>query len=117
MLDGKFSTDTLYADVKSLNQHKYAQIFTHKCGFAAAYPINSMGGNQLGHALQDFIHDFGAPEHLIFDGHKSQVSLNTLFMKTIRKYGIIVTTLLRQEDQNKILLRKAYMESNLNGIE
>lgn len=87
-LDGKFSTDTLYADIKSLNQHKYAQIFTHKCGFAAAYPINSMSGNELGHALQDFIHDFGAPEHLTFDGHKSQVSSNTLFMKTIRKYNI-----------------------------
>ena len=87
-LDGKFSTDTLWADIKSLNQHKFAQIFTQKCGFAAAYPINSMSGDELGHALQDFIHDFGAPEHLVFDGHKSQVSKNALFMKTIRKYHI-----------------------------
>ena len=84
-LDGKFATDTLWADVKSPNQHKYAQLFTHKCGFAAAYPIDSMLGDQIGSAMQDFIHDFGVPKSLTFDGHRSQVGKNSLFMKTLRK--------------------------------
>ena len=87
-LDAKFSTDTMWADIKSLNHHKYAQIFTQKCGFAAAYPIDKMTGDQIGRALQDFIHDFGVPESLTFNGHKSQTGKDSLFMRTIRKYHI-----------------------------
>jgi len=29
-LNSKFACDTIWADIKYLNQHKYAQIFTHK---------------------------------------------------------------------------------------
>ena len=87
-LDGKFSTDTLWADVKPPNQHKYAQLFTHKCGFTAAYPMDSMLGDQIGSAMQDFIHDLSVPESLTFDGHMSQVGKNSLFMKTLRKYHV-----------------------------
>ena len=87
-LDGKFSTDTIWADVKSINQHKYAQVYTHKCGFAVVYPINSMTGDAIGQTLIDFIHDFGVPQDLTFDGHKSQVSAGSLFMRTIKKYHI-----------------------------
>ncbi len=67
--------------MKSLNQHKDAQIFTQKCGFAAAYPIESMLGDQIGHVLQDFIYVFGVPESMIFYGHKSQVGKQELFMQ------------------------------------
>ena len=87
-LDAKFSTDTMWADIKSLNHHKYAQIFSQKCGFVAAYPIDKMTGDQIGRALQDFIHDFGVPESLTFHGHKSQTGKDSLFMHTIRKYHI-----------------------------
>ena len=36
-LDEKFATDKIWADTKSLNQHKYTQAYTHKCGFAVVY--------------------------------------------------------------------------------
>ena len=87
-LDGKFSTDTIWADVKSVNQHKYAQVYTHKCGFAVVYPINNMTGDSIGQTLIDFIHDFGVPQFLTFDGHKSQVGAGSLFMRTVRKHHI-----------------------------
>ena len=87
-LDAKFFTDTMWADIKSLNHNKHAQIFTQKCGFATAYPVDKMTGNQIGRALQDFIHDFGVPESLTFHGHKSQTGKDSLFMHTIRKYHI-----------------------------
>ena len=87
-LDGKFSTDTIWADIKSTNQHKYAQVYTHKCGFSAIYPINNMTGDAIGQTLIDFIHDFGVPAFLTFDGHKSQVSSGSLFMRTIKKHHI-----------------------------
>ena len=79
-LDAKFSTDTIWADVKSLNQHRYAQAFTHKCGFSVVYPIDNMSGDSIGQTLVDFIHDFGIPMFLTFDGHKSQFGPGSLFM-------------------------------------
>ncbi len=85
-LDGKFSTDTIWADVRSINQHKYAQAYTHKCGFAVIYPMDNMTRDSIGQTLLDFIHDFGIPAILTFDGHKSQLGEGSLFMKTIRKY-------------------------------
>ena len=87
-LDGYFSTDTIYAEVKSINQHKYVQVYTHKCGFAMVYPINNMTGDTIARTLQDFTHDFGIPMHLTFDGHKSQISEGLLFMRLVRKYKI-----------------------------
>ena len=69
-LDGKFSTDTIWANVKSLNQHKYAQVSTHKCGFSVVNPINNMTRDYIGQSLIDFVHHFGIPRHLTFDGHK-----------------------------------------------
>ena len=87
-LDGHFSTDTIYAEVKSINQHKFAQVYTHKCGFAVVYPIDNMTGDTIGRTLQDFAYDFGIPMYLTFDGHKSQVSEGLLFMRLVRKYRI-----------------------------
>lgn len=87
-LNGKFATDTLYADIKSLNQHKYAQIYSHKCGFTVANPMDKFTGDSVGYTLQDFINDFGVPEFLTFDGALQQKGNNTLFMKNIRKHNI-----------------------------
>lgn len=83
-LHGRFSTDTLYADVKSLHGNKYAQVFSQKNGFAVCYPLPSLSGDSIGYSLRDFCHDFGIPEHLTFDGAQSQVGKKTLFMETIR---------------------------------
>ncbi len=87
-LDSKFSADTIWADVKSINQHKYAQAYTHKCEFAVVHPIDNMTRDSIGQTLLDFIHDFGIPTTLTFDGHESQLGEGSVFMKTIRKYNI-----------------------------
>ena len=86
-LDARFATDTLFSDIKSLSQNTCAQIYSHKVGFAAVYPMVSSTGDSIGQSYKDFSHDFGIPDHLTFDGYSSQVGRNTLFMKTIRKYG------------------------------
>ena len=66
-LDGKFATDTLYADTKSLLQNTCAQIYSHKNGSSACYPLPSANEENIGNTLNDFIHDFGAPKYLTFD--------------------------------------------------
>jgi len=38
--------------------------------------------------MDNFIHDFGAPEHLTFDGHMTRVRRKTRFRKSLRKYNI-----------------------------
>jgi hypothetical protein len=87
-LNGKFATDTLWATVRSLRQNNCAQIYSHKCGFQAAYVMPAATGETVGHSLLDFIHEFGAPEHLTCDGASVQVGSKTLFMQTIRRTRI-----------------------------
>ena len=41
-----------------------------------------------GAALRQFIHDYGVPEQLTFDGAAEQVKPKTDFMKHIRHYDI-----------------------------
>ena len=88
ILRGKFATDSLFPEKKSLNGHGCSQIYSHKCGFAACYPIDSPDGDSIGYTLRDFCHDFGKPEHLTFDGHMAQRGQHTFFMQTICKYHI-----------------------------
>ena len=87
-LNAKFSTDTLYADIKSLHQNIAAQIYSHKVGFAACYPITALDGTQIGNTLRDFCNDFGVPEELKFDGAMVQVGAKTLFQQLIRLHNI-----------------------------
>ena len=84
----KIATDTLWSDCKSLNQNKGAQIYSCKNGFAVCYPLMQATGDTIGDSLQDFIHDFGAPAHLTFDGARAQEGKNTKFMQSIRKHQI-----------------------------
>ena len=85
-LNALFATDTLFLDVKSLNQNTCTQVFLHKVGFNATYPMVPSTGDSLGYSYRDFSHDFGILEHLTFDDYSAQVGRNTLFMKTVRKY-------------------------------
>ena len=82
----KFSTDTLYADAKSLNGNIAAQLYPHKCGFTVIYPMPKADGEHIGQSLNDFIHEWGVPEYLTFDGHMTQKGQGTDFMKTIKKH-------------------------------
>ena len=85
-LDSKFATDTFFSDIKSLNQNTCAQLFSHKVGFTAVYPMEKADGESIGQAFLNFVHDFGIPELLTFDGASAQVGKNTLFMRSLRKY-------------------------------
>ena len=87
-LNDKFATDTLYAEVKSLHQNIAAQIYSHKMGFAACYPITELNGNSIGNTLRNFCNDFGVPEYLKFDGAMVQIGRNTLFQQLINMYDI-----------------------------
>ena len=87
-LNSKFSTDTIYGELKSLLQNVAAQVYTTKFGFASVYPITGFDGTTIGNTLKDFISDYGVPEHLTFDGALVQTGRNTDFMKAIKKYEI-----------------------------
>ena len=85
-LNARFAPDTLFSDVKSLNQNKCAQVFSHKVGFNSTYPMKSSTWDSLEYSYRDFSHDFGIPENLTCYGYSSQVVWNKLFMRTVRKY-------------------------------
>lgn len=87
-LNIKMATDTMYADTISINQHKYSQTYSAKCGFAATFPMDSINGDSIGYSLKTFISEFGAMEHLTFDGAMAQTGSKTLFMNTIRENDI-----------------------------
>jgi hypothetical protein len=87
-LTGKFATDTLWSTTKSLRSNVATQIYTHKCGFNAAYHLRRANGDQVGYSLSDFIHEYGAPEHLTFDGAVVQVGSGTRFKDNLRRAEI-----------------------------
>ena len=87
-LEGDFSTDSLYAEIKSLLGNKYAQIYSLRNGFTAIYPLTDLSGDSIGYSLNDFSHDFGIPARLKLDGFSSQIGRKTLMMKTIRENKI-----------------------------
>ena len=45
----------------------------------------SENGKHVGHILTDFIHEFGAPAHITYDGTVVQVGKWTKFQKTLQK--------------------------------
>ena len=65
---GRFATDTFYADMKYLHGNTCCQVYSHKVGFCACYPKLNAKEGSLGESLDDFVHDFGVPEHVTFDG-------------------------------------------------
>ena len=86
LLRGDFYTDTMDGRCKSLDGNQYAQVFATKDFFAMAYPMELKSA--AGEGLRQFIHDFGRPEKLTYDGSKEQCGKKTEFMKNVRKYAI-----------------------------
>ena len=87
-LNGKFATDTLWYKKKSLISNVATQLYSHKCGFNAAYHLTKANGEQVGYTLNEFIDDYGAPEHLTYDGAAVQTGSKTVFVDTIRRANI-----------------------------
>ena len=87
-LQGKFATDTMWAKSRSLNSNIATQIYSHKCGFSAAYHMDKANNENVGYTLRAFISDYGAPERLKYDGAAVQVGRKTIFQETVRKHDI-----------------------------
>lgn len=87
-LNAKFAIDTAYGKIRSLWSNIGCQIYSHKCGFEACYPIQRINGTQVGDTLTQFISDYGAPKHWTFDGASVQTGPTTRFMDAIRRYII-----------------------------
>ena len=81
-----FYMDTLIGKYTSVTNNSYAQVFANESFFAKAYPMERK--SLAGTALHQFIHDFGVPEQLTFDGSVEQVKPKMDFMKHIWDYGI-----------------------------
>ena len=48
IINARFETDTLFSDIKSLNQNVCAQVINHKVGFTATYPMQAGSGDTIG---------------------------------------------------------------------
>ena len=87
-LNCKITTDTMYSNIKSLKQNICAQIYSHKCGFNAVYHTRRANNENVGNTLNDFVHDYGIPDHLTYDGAPVQVGSRTKFQDIIRRNRI-----------------------------
>ena len=87
-LAGKFATDTLWSKTKSLRGTKAMQIYSNKCGFNKVYSLEKADNENVGNSMKAFVSDYGAPEHLTYDGAAVQVGNKTTFQKTLRRYEI-----------------------------
>ena len=81
-LQGRIATGTLFADMKSLHRNTCWKVYSYKYGFTDCSPQINTKGESLGKNIDYLMHDFGAPEHLAFDGFSSQVVKNTRFTRT-----------------------------------
>jgi hypothetical protein len=64
------------------------QLYSHKWGVNAAFHLQRADSELVGYSLDDFIHDYGAPEHLMLDGAVVKVGFNTSFMDILRSSHI-----------------------------
>ena len=87
-LRGRFATDTFFTNTRSLHQNTCCQVFSHKNGLVVCFPFDTPSRDNIGNSFLSFIHDYGSPEHLTFDGFSSQVGKHTKFNKALRKYAI-----------------------------
>ncbi len=87
-LEGKFATDTVWAKTKSLRGNVCSQIYSHKCGFNSTYHMEKANNKNVGRSLKSFIHQYGAPAHLTYDGAAVQVGRHTIFQDTLKTYEI-----------------------------
>jgi hypothetical protein len=82
-LNGEFATDTAFTTAKSLRGNIASQIYSYKCCFKMMYHLRLVDGESIGHTLGDFANDFGAHEHLTFDGEPVQIGSKTRSMDLI----------------------------------
>jgi hypothetical protein len=115
-LNGKFATDMIWAKSRMLRSNVASQIYSHKCGFNTSYHLQSAKGDNVGYTLSEFVSDYGAPEHLTYNGASVQVGQNTYSRTPLgRMISNIMSLLLkgRMRIQQKEILGRL----RRNGIE
>ena len=76
------ATDTLDAQVKSIQGQQYCQVFGNKDFFVEAYPIEKR--LDCHEALDRFVRDYGALDVMQYDGAPEQVGPHTKFQANMR---------------------------------
>ena len=76
----------MYSEERSLIGNTCAQIYSHKGGFSAVYPIPKANDEHIGGSFGDLIHEYGIPDKLTFDGAMVQKERKTTFMELTRKH-------------------------------
>ena len=84
----KITTGIIFVKKKSLINNIASQLYTHKCGFSTPYHFPRANGENVGNSLCDFIHDYGVPDNLTYDGAVVQVGAGTKCVDTIRRNHI-----------------------------
>jgi hypothetical protein len=85
-LKGRWYTDTMMSNIKSIDGNTCAQIFANDMHFVEVYPMLSK--SMAGDALRQMGRDYGIMENLTMDGSKEQTAKGSTFMKTIKKNDI-----------------------------
>lgn len=85
-LNGRWYTDTMMSNVKSIDGNTCAQIFANDSHFVKVYPMESK--SMAGDALRQMCRDYGIMNHLTMDGSKEQTAKVSLFMQTMKKNDI-----------------------------
>ncbi len=84
---GRFSSDTFFANCKSLRGNTCFQLFTKKAAYIKTYSMESKGDAHF--ALNRFVHEVGVPTELHTDGSKEQALGN--WKKICQKHSIYRT--------------------------
>ncbi len=80
-----FATDTFFSSEKALNGETCAQIYVGKKSHLTEV-FGMTTESQMAETLQDFIRKWGAPDALLSDNAKSEISKNV--KRILREYGI-----------------------------
>ena len=87
-LNGKFATDMIREKSMFLRGKLASRMYRHKCRFNVSYPIPRANSEHVGYILNDFVSDYGAHDHLTYNGAAVQVGSNTNFQNSVQKYKI-----------------------------
>ena len=87
-LKGKYFTNTIWGDSKSLRSNDSTKIYIHKCGFNTVPHMNKENNENIGYSLGAFIIEYVVPGHLTYDGAAVQVGSKTIFQNHVSKHEI-----------------------------
>lgn len=102
-LQGKFATDTAYGKVKSLRGYIGSQIYSHKCGFKACYPLHKVDGNGVGDSLTQFISDYGYQSGLHMMERRCKLDLRLVSWK---QYAVMRLSIMYQVQEDPMKIRQ-----------